>query len=107
MVTVLEQKPIGEKRIKYTLEANQEELRQLQGHLQGVYFFSPDAPGLPSRVVETGIKGSTKYFTIPNEHVIKRTRKRGSLPASGPFPISCQRFSTEKKDIFVYVLKKA
>ncbi len=106
MVTILEQKPFGEKRIKYTFEADQQELRQLRGHLQGVYFFSSDAPGLPSRVVETGIKGSTKYFTIPSEQIIKIPRRRG-LPSGGVVPMSCQRFSTEKKDIFVYVLKKA
>lgn len=82
---------------------NTEEFVALQGNLKNVYPFTSSTFTVKAEIMESAIKGSTKYFSIPKEFMVGVLRKKGvQEELSG----SCIMMDISNKGFFIYVIKK-
>ena len=74
-----------------------EEHLQLKGHLDDVHLFTEHVAEVQTNISQRGKNEATKYFLIPRQF-----RKGFKFNNA----ISCQRFDTENKVFFIYVVNK-
>ena len=84
------------------IEIDPEEFKALQGNFKNVSIFTLDAPTGKAQVMESAIRSSTKYFTIPKEFMDGTLRKNKLHKLSG----SCIKLDIGNKIFFIYVIKK-
>ncbi len=92
----------GDKHI-YKVLVTPEEFVALGGNLKNVHFFSFDDFTAKAQVMESAVKKSTKYFTIPRELADSILRKRNAYQQlSG----SCISMDLDRNVFFIYIIKK-
>jgi len=74
-----------------------EESLQLKGHTKNIYAFSEDTADIKTNLSQRGKNEATKYFLIPRE-------LRNNLKFNKR--VKCQKFETDKKVIFIYVVDR-
>ena len=84
-------------KIIFEILMNYEESLQLKGHIKNIYSFSEDTADIKANLSQRGKNDATKYFLIPRElrNNLKFNKK-----------VKCQKFETDKKVIFIYVVDK-
>jgi len=84
-------------KVIFEILMNYDESLQLRGHLKNIHSFSEDTADIKTNLSQRGKNEATKYFLIPRElrNNLKFNKK-----------VRCQKFDTDKKVIFIYVVDK-
>ncbi|MCK4589866.1 MAG: hypothetical protein KAT77_05450 [Nanoarchaeota archaeon] len=88
---------INKDKIVYEIALTPDEALQLKGHVNNIYLFTENVAEIRTNISQRGKNAATKYFLIPRE-----LRKGLDFRSS----VSCQKFETKEKTIFIYVLDK-
>ena len=88
---------IQKDKIIYEIALTHEEALQLKGHTDNICLFTENVAEIRTNISQRGKNEATKYFLIPRE-----LRKGLDFRS----PVSCQKFETNDKTIFIYVLDK-
>ncbi|MBI4147542.1 hypothetical protein HY494_02730 [Candidatus Woesearchaeota archaeon] len=103
MGEVIDSKMLENDQFLYKILMNAEEFLALQGNLKNVYPFTSNNFTVKAEIMESAIKGSTKYFNIPKEFMVSILRKNGAQQGlSG----SCINMDIGNKVFFIYVIRK-
>ena len=97
MGEILGTKTTKDKKIIFEILMNYDESLLLRGHIKNIYSFSENAADIRTNLSQRGKNSATKYFLIPRE---LRTNLKFNEK------VKCQKFETNKKIIFIYVLDK-
>lgn len=95
-------KSLVNQKMKYNILLNMEETLRLKGRLRDVHFFSTDSATVKSGLMETGMSNATKYFTIPEEFIFRKSKKKiKQEPLT-----SCLKMETQGEVFFIYIMQK-
>ena len=98
MITNKENQSANNKdKIIYEIALSHDEALQLKGHFNKVYLFTENVAEIRTNISGRGRNEATKYFLIPRE-----LRKGLNFRC----PVSCQKFETKEKTVFIYVIDK-
>lgn len=86
---------INKDKIVYEIALKHDEALQLKGHVDNIHLFTENVAEIRTNISQRGKNEATKYFLIPRE-----LRKDLNFRS----PVSCQRFDTNEKTIFIYVI---
>jgi hypothetical protein len=98
MGEIIHSKSLPNKRMIYKVLIEENEMKNLQGHLKNVRVFSSKLCNKTSEINTRGNGGVTKYFKIPLSIRSRRKQNHGIL--------SSQRLETPKKIFYIYVVDK-
>jgi len=70
---IINSKKLSKGEVLCKIVLNQEEIRNLKGHMKNIYLFNPNLCSHPSQINTRGNNGVTKYFKIP---LSLRSRKK-------------------------------
>jgi hypothetical protein len=97
MGTILGTKILSDDIVSIRILVDKKEALSLAGHTSNIHITAIDLCTTESRVMEKGVNGVTKYFSIPKNFREKRKRRI--------FDVNCQKIESENKIIFAYILK--
>ena len=86
---------INKDKIVYEIAPTHDEALQLKGHVDNIHLFTENVAEIRTNISQRGKNEATKYFLIPRE-----LRKGLNFHC----PVSCQKFETNDKTIFIYVI---
>lgn len=88
---------VSKDKIIYEIALTHDEALYLKGHFNNIHLFTENVAEIRTNISQRGKNEATKYFLIPRE-----LRKGLDFHC----PVSCQKFETHDKTIFIYVLDK-
>ena len=97
MGQIINSKILGNKQITIKIILDQEEMRNLNGHLKNIHVFNSDLCSYDSQINTRGNNGVTKYFKIPLS-IRSRKKHTGNL--------RYQKIDTSTKIFYLYTLEK-
>lgn len=97
MGQIINSKILGNKQVIIKILLDQEEMRNLNGHLKKIHVFNSDLCSYDSQINTRGNKGVTKYFKIPLS-IRSRKKHNGNL--------KYQKIDTPTKIFYLYTLEK-
>ena len=97
MGQIINSKILNNKQVVVKIILDQEEMRNLKGHLKNIHVFNSDLCAHDSQINTRGNNGVTKYFKIPLS-IRSRKKHTGNL--------KYQKIDTPAKIFYLYTLEK-
>jgi len=97
MGQIINSKNLPDKKVICKIILEQEEMKNLKGHMKNIHIFNSDLCNQESKINTRGNNGVTKYFRIPLG-IRSRKKPTGNL--------NYQKIETPSKIFYVYTLEK-
>ena len=97
MGQIINSRTLSNKQVAIKIILDQEEIKNLQGHLKNIHVFNSDLCLHNSQINTRGNNGVTKYFKIPLS-IRSRKKHTGTL--------KYQKIDTPSKIFYIYTLEK-